>query len=133
MQEDKEALFDSVDTVRAALEVFAAMLPEMKINRARMETAANDPNLLATDLAEYLVKKGMPFREAHETVGKLVVHAAKTKSSQSNSNRETEKALALVSTSMLRTFSMSAVHFRNGGRSARRAPRILRDRSSVGA
>jgi argininosuccinate lyase len=81
MQEDKEALFDSVDTVRAALEVFAAMLPEMKINRARMETAANDPNLLATDLAEYLVKKGMPFREAHETVGKLVVHAAKTKSS----------------------------------------------------
>jgi argininosuccinate lyase len=81
MQEDKEALFDSVDTVRAALEVFSAMLPEMKINRARMETAANDPNLLATDLAEYLVKKGMPFREAHETVGKLVVHAAKAKSS----------------------------------------------------
>jgi len=80
MQEDKEALFDSVDTVRAALEVFSAMLPKIEINRGRMEAAASDPNLLATDLAEYLVKKGTPFREAHEIVGKLVAHAAKTKS-----------------------------------------------------
>lgn len=78
LQEDKEALFDSVDTVRAALEVFAAMLPEIKINAARMEAAANDPNLFATDLAEYLVKKGMPFREAHETIGQIVRRAAET-------------------------------------------------------
>jgi argininosuccinate lyase len=53
------------------------MLPELKINRERMETAANDPGLLATDLAEYLVKKGMPFREAHEVIGQLVARAAK--------------------------------------------------------
>jgi argininosuccinate lyase len=79
MQEDKEALFDSIDTVRAALEVFSAMLPEIKVNRARMEAAAGDPNLLATDLAEYLVKKGLPFREAHEVVGKLVAQSAATK------------------------------------------------------
>jgi argininosuccinate lyase len=79
MQEDKEALFDSVDTVRAALEVFSAMLPKIEINRARMEAAASDSNLLATDLAEYLVKKGMPFREAHGIVGKLVAHGEKTK------------------------------------------------------
>src|SRR5437773_2919768 len=72
LQEDKEALFDSVDTVAAALELFTAMLPELKINRDRMKTAANDPSLLATDVAEYLVKKGMPFREAHETVGRVV-------------------------------------------------------------
>ena len=72
LQEDKEALFDSADTVSAALNVFAAMLPELKINREKMKIAASDPNLLATDLAEYLVKKGMPFREAHEVVGKLV-------------------------------------------------------------
>src|SRR5712691_1284366 len=72
LQEDKEALFDSVDTVRAALEVFTTMLSELKINRERMEAAASDPNLLATDLAEYLVKKGTPFREAHEIVGKIV-------------------------------------------------------------
>src|SRR6059036_3818283 len=79
MQEDKEALFDSVDTVRSALAMFAAMLPELKINRERMQAAASDPNLLATDLAEYLVKKGTPFREAHEIVGKLVAHGAKAK------------------------------------------------------
>ena len=72
LQEDKEALFDSVDTVSSALQVFAAMLPKIKINRARMKEAASDPNLLATDLAEYLVKKEMPFRKAHEIVGKLV-------------------------------------------------------------
>ncbi|HYR22654.1 MAG TPA: argininosuccinate lyase [Chthoniobacterales bacterium] len=75
LQEDKEPLFDSVDTVTAALEIFSAMLPELKINRERMEKAASDPNLLATDLAEYLVKKGMAFREAHEIVGKLVAGA----------------------------------------------------------
>src|SRR5882724_8576042 len=75
LQEDKEALFDSVDTISAALELFPAMLPELKINRERMEAAANDPNLLATDLAEYLVKKGVPFREAHEIVGALVANA----------------------------------------------------------
>jgi argininosuccinate lyase len=75
LQEDKEALFDSTDTIAAALEVFSAMLPKMKINRDKMKAAAADPNLLATDLAEYLVKKGMPFREAHETVGRLVSYA----------------------------------------------------------
>ena len=77
LQEDKEALFDSVDTIANALEIFSVMLPELRINRAQMEAAAKDPNLLATDLAEYLVKKGIPFREAHETVGKLVSKATK--------------------------------------------------------
>jgi argininosuccinate lyase len=72
MQEDKEALFDSVDTVCAALEVFSAMLPKIEINRGRMEAAAGDSSLLAT---EYLVKKGTPFREAYEIVGALVAHA----------------------------------------------------------
>src|ERR1700693_798061 len=88
LQEDKEALFDSVDTVKAALEVFAAMLPELTVNRERMERAARDPNLLATDLAEYLVKKGVAFREAHEVVGKLVARAS-------------EKNLALDNLSLL--------------------------------
>jgi argininosuccinate lyase len=76
MQEDKEALFDSVDAVKNALEISAAMLPELKINRERMQAAATDPSLLATDLAEYLVKKGTPFREAHEIVGKIVARSA---------------------------------------------------------
>jgi argininosuccinate lyase len=71
LQEDKEALFDSVDTVRSAVEVFSAMLPAVTINQERMESLANDPQMLATDLAEYLVGKGVPFREAHAIIGKL--------------------------------------------------------------
>jgi argininosuccinate lyase len=77
LQEDKESLFDSVDTIRSALDVWAVMLPEIRVNIDQMEAAARDPNLLATDLAEYLVKKGMPFREAHEAIGKLVAGAVK--------------------------------------------------------
>jgi argininosuccinate lyase len=61
IQEDKKALFDSVDTIKSALEIFAAMLPDLKVNRKRMENAAVDPSLLATDLAEYLVRKDLPF------------------------------------------------------------------------
>ncbi|HJX97407.1 MAG TPA: argininosuccinate lyase [Chthoniobacterales bacterium] len=72
LQEDKEALFDSVDTISAALEVFSEMVPQLKFSRERMKAAAADPQLLATDLAEYLVKKGAPFREAHEIVGRVV-------------------------------------------------------------
>jgi argininosuccinate lyase len=53
------------------------MLPEIRVNVDRMEEAARDPNLLATDLAEYLVKKGLPFREAHAAIGKLVAGAVK--------------------------------------------------------
>lgn len=94
LQEDKEALFDSADTIEAALEVFTAMVPQLKINRERMEAAANDPNLFATDLAEYLVKKGTPFREAHEIVGKLVAHAMQNKI-----------ALDKISVSETKTFS----------------------------
>lgn len=79
LQEDKEPLFDSVDTITKALDVWSAMLPGLKIHRERMEAAAGDPALFATDIAEYLVKRGMPFREAHELVGKLVAQAAEKK------------------------------------------------------
>jgi argininosuccinate lyase len=84
LQEDKRPLFDSVDTVKDALGIFAAMLPEVKVHAAKMETAASDPSLLATDLAEYLVKKGMPFREAHEATGKLVARAVAAGQALSN-------------------------------------------------
>ena len=84
LQEDKTPLFDSVSTVKDALRIFAAMLPELTVNVGRMETAADDPSLLATDLAEYLVKKGMPFREAHDAVGKLVARAGAAKLALSN-------------------------------------------------
>lgn len=79
LQEDKHSLFDSVDTVTGVLELWIAMLPEIRINRVRMEAAASDPALLATDLAEEFVRRGMPFREAHELVGKLAARSAKLK------------------------------------------------------
>ena len=72
LQEDKEAVFDSVDTLKAALAVFAGMLAEAHVEEADMARATADPLLLATDLADYLVLKGVPFRQAHEVVGKLV-------------------------------------------------------------
>ncbi len=72
LQEDKEPLFDSIDTVKLALKVNAEMITEMAINVEECKAAASDPLLLATDLADYLVKNGVPFRSAHELVGKAV-------------------------------------------------------------
>ncbi len=76
LQEDKQPLFDSVDTVTSALAIFSGILPALTINAVRMEDAASDPSLLATDLAEYLVQRGLAFRDAHAVVGKLVATAA---------------------------------------------------------
>ncbi len=72
MQEDKEPVFDSVDTVKAALAVFAGMLDGTKVNDTTCAAAVADPMLLATDVADYLVNRGVPFRMAHEVVGKAV-------------------------------------------------------------
>jgi argininosuccinate lyase len=72
LQEDKEALFDSLDTVKACLVMFAGMMKSASFNTARMESACTGGFLEATDAAEYLVRKGMPFRTAHETVAFIV-------------------------------------------------------------
>ncbi len=72
LQEDKERLFDTADTVRATTRLMAAMLRNTKVNRAACTAAVNDPAMLATDLADYLVHKGMPFRQAHHVVGAVV-------------------------------------------------------------
>jgi len=79
LQEDKEPLFDTVDTLLPALEVLAAMLPALEFDAARMEAAASTGYALATDLADYLVRKGLPFREAHHAVAELVRHAQSEK------------------------------------------------------
>ena len=78
LQEDKEAIFDSVDTARMALAVTAEMMAALKIDTARTAEAVADPFLLATDLAEELVRKGVPFRNAHDLVGKLAADSSKT-------------------------------------------------------
>ncbi len=78
LQEDKERLFDTADTVRACVRLMAAMLDNTTVNAAACAAAAADPLLLATDLADYLVKKGMPFRQAHHVVGAVVALAEKS-------------------------------------------------------
>jgi argininosuccinate lyase len=75
MQEDKEAVFDTVDTVNASLAVTATVLGNLRLNEARAREAASQGYMNATELADYLVRKGLPFREAHETVGRIVVRA----------------------------------------------------------
>jgi argininosuccinate lyase len=79
MQEDKEPLFDTIDTVKGSLKIFADMVREMRINAARMRETAGGGFSTATDVADYLVRKGMPFRDAHEVVGKAVRYCVEKK------------------------------------------------------
>ena len=74
MQEDKEAIFDSIDTVKMCLNVFAPMVETMRPLPENMLKAAQKGFINATDLADYMVKKGLPFRTAYKTVGQLVAH-----------------------------------------------------------
>ena len=71
LQEDKEALFDTTDTLEATLDAFCGMVKGLEVDEGRMRSAAEDPALLATDLADYLVAKGVAFREAHTAVSGL--------------------------------------------------------------
>ena len=75
MQEDKEAVFDAFDTTGACLSVVATVLRNLSVNEAQAQRAAEAGHMNATELADYLVRKGMPFREAHEVVGRIVMTA----------------------------------------------------------
>jgi argininosuccinate lyase len=77
MQEDKEPVFDSASTLRDSLEVMTGAIATLRIDSERMARAAEDPMLLATDLAEALVRAGVAFREAHEAVGRVVGHCVR--------------------------------------------------------
>jgi argininosuccinate lyase len=94
MQEDKEGLFDTVDTLLSTLEIFAGMVETIKFKPEKMAAALDEGYLLATDIADYLVGKGVTFRNAHEIVGKLVSWAM-----------EKEKSFAEISLSQYRKFS----------------------------
>ncbi len=78
MQEDKEPLFDTIDTVKGSLKVFADMIAEMQVKGDNMRIAAARGFSTATDVADYCVRKGMPFRQAHEVVGKTVRYCVET-------------------------------------------------------
>jgi len=77
MQEDKIPLFDTVDTLKICLEIINAMFPGITFNKKRMSATAGEGYSTATDIAEYLVRKGVPFREAHEITGRIVLHCIK--------------------------------------------------------
>ena len=94
MQEDKEGFFDTVDTLLATMEVFAGMVSTLRVKPENTGRAVRHSYLLATDLADYLVKKGEPFRSAHDIVARLVSYAARQ-----------EKALDELKLSEYREFS----------------------------
>jgi argininosuccinate lyase len=94
LQEDKEAVFDSLDQIKLVLAVYAAMVRELEFDSSAMQKAAGDPNLLATDLADYLVLHGVPFRQAHEAIGGLVAYS-----------QQQQKSLPELSLEQYRRFS----------------------------
>lgn len=94
MQEDKEAVFDSFDAVSSCLQVTSTVLRNIHLNKDRAHAAASSGYMNATELADYLVRKGMPFREAHEVVGRIVTQAI-----------ESGRELDQLSVSELRAFS----------------------------
>ena len=94
MQEDKEQIFDSVDTVKLCLPVFCDMIRTMKVNTANMYEGAKGGFTNATDAADYLVKKGLPFRDAHSVIGNMVFYCI-----------ETNKAITDLSMEEMKSFS----------------------------
>lgn len=114
MQEDKEGLFDTVDTLLSSLEVFTGLIKTLKTNTARMQDAASESYILATDLADYLVRKGVPFRQAHNIVSRLVKYAiGKNKSFRELSLAEYTKFSPLFAEDVYGLTVEKSVEFRN--------------------
>jgi argininosuccinate lyase len=128
MQEDKEGLFDTVDTLYTSLEVFAEMIKTLKINTERIAQAMKTDYMMATDLADYLVKKGMPFREAHGVVAKLSEYAlSKGKNFRELNLKEYRKFSSLFAKDVYKITLESSVAARNivGGTSPKQVAKAL--------
>jgi len=109
MQEDKEPVFDTADTVSQTLAVMAAMLDSITVHRDAMRHAAEDGFITATDLADYLVRKGLPFRQAHEVVGRAVLKALElTCGLKDLPLAEYRKLSALITNDVYRSLSVDA-------------------------
>jgi argininosuccinate lyase len=110
MQEDKEGLIDSADTIETCLKLTINMLPKMKVNVERMYHAAGRGYSNATDLADYLAKKGLPFREAHEVVGQLVALGIKQhKDLQGLELAEMQKVSSLIDKDVFEVLKLESV------------------------
>ena len=129
MQEDKEGLFDTVDTLHTSLEVFAGMVKTIKVNTERIAQAMKTDYILATDLADYLVKKGLPFRKAHGVVAKLSEYAMSTgKNFHELGRKEYRKFSPLFGGDVYKITLESSVAARNvaGGTSPQQVGKALR-------
>lgn len=129
MQEDKEGLFDTVDTLQSSLRVFAGMLRAIKVNTGRIAQAMRTDYVLATDLADYLVKKGMPFRKAHGVIARLSEYAmSKGKTFRELGRKEYRDFSPLFGGDVYDITSESSVAARNviGGTSPQQVGKALR-------
>jgi argininosuccinate lyase len=129
MQEDKEGLFDTVDTLDASLEAFAGMLKTIKVNTEHIAQAMQTDYILATDLADYLVKKGMPFRKAHGVIAKLSEYAmSKGKNFRELGRKEYREFSVLFTGDVYDLTLASSVAARNvvGGTSPEQVAKALR-------
>jgi argininosuccinate lyase len=107
MQEDKEAVFDAFDTVSGCLQVTFTVLRNITVNKERALAAASSGYMNATELADYLVRKGMPFRNAHEVVGKIVLRAIeKRKEIDQLTLAELKEFSALIDEDVFETLSL---------------------------
>ncbi len=129
MQEDKEGLMDSADTIETCLKLTMSMLPKMKVNSERMYYAAGRGYSNATDLADYLAKKGLPFREAHEVVGQLVALGIKqNKDLQQLDLAEMQKISPLIAKDIFDVLKLeSVINVRNsyGGTSSQQVKKQI--------
>ena len=96
MQEDKEFTFDAIDTVKGCLSLFTGMIKTMMVNKGTMESSAKKGFTNATDAADYLVNKGVPFRDAHGIVGQLVLYCIEKNISLDEMSLEEYKAISSV-------------------------------------
>lgn len=109
MQEDKEPVFDSLDTVKGSLAIAAEMIRNLTVRADRAKAALREGFATATDLADYLVKKGLPFRQAHEAVGKIVARCeAEAKAIDELSLEEFKSFSALIDTDVYEAVSIEA-------------------------
>jgi argininosuccinate lyase len=134
MQEDKESLFDTVDTLTASLGVFGGMISSMEINQDRIKGNIDDGYILATDLADYLVKKGLPFRQAHGVVNSLVSYAADNHKGISDLTLDEYKKFSELFLEDVHSISVdSSIDDRKviGGTSSERVENALRDANKL--
>lgn len=96
MQEDKPAVFDAIDTIKLVLDVWIHLIDGLRFNTENLKNALSHGNLLATDIADYLVRNGMPFRKAHELTGKIVLYAIKKGVDVSSLDYETFKSFSPI-------------------------------------